>query len=811
MITLKLARVIAVLWASFSVFSFTKNVFPQIPESSDLFTEVILENIELSDEQEKILNTLKQNKVTIDLRVVKVNVSSLRREHAINLNLFPGKNFAAFGEKIEKRNDTNFDWFGSISERSGNIILSIFDDTLVGFVIVDGESYNIWPLGHELHAIVQVDPTKYARCGNSSGQQDVQNRMGLQQNGKQLLLQNNLPKSILSNMKKQQTVSVVKVIVAYTAAAKNGAGGTNAINNIVNNAIAAANQSYVNSGNVPMQLELVHAYEVSYIESNASEPSFFDECGYEIFRRTALARFQDPTDGYMDEIHELRGFYGGDVAVLITDPIVGDCGQAFTIEAAHNEVFSYVAYNCANAVNKWSLAHEIGHLQGARHDLDNCNIPYSYGHGYTPSGQTWTTMMGVKEGNTRIQYWSNPNVLYQGVPTGTTTTNNNARVLEETASTVAEFVKEISGTISGTLSGIYLFTGNTTASSNLTIASSAQIFFKGNVILTINNGVTLTINPGAKLKFGSGATVVVNGGLQAIGTSVNKIIFDRVFGATGKWGGIRIENSTAGSSLEYCTIRNGTYGVRLNNTSGNVNVNHATLTNNTTAFQALYSSPFTIQNSTMQNNSYGIYVRSSAASGDMKILSNNLSANIIRSIYLYDGADAFLGANTITNDIEGITCTTNSDPTIRRSSGNYGYNTIRNNSGPGVKAVANSYPSLGINDPAQTKYGYNEIHSNGGYEVENGNSSGAIMAERNYWSSDHNVPANPSDTYGSVDYLPVLPEGPPPPAPPGSGSRVLAKSSITFDEAFDLEIRDEYQAAADLYYKLRPMILTPTM
>ncbi len=328
--------------------------------------------------------------------------------------------------------------------------------------------------------------------------------------------------------------------------------------------------------------------------------------------------------------------------------------------------------------------------------------------------------------------------------------------------------------------------------------------------LTVPTGVTLQINSGTTIiKFVSAASLIVNGSLQAVGTSGQLITFDRS-GTTGKWGGIRIENSTASSSLDYCTIRNGTYGVRLNNTTGNVNVNHATLTNNTTTFQALYSSPFTIQNSTIQNNSYGIYVRSSAVSGDMKILSNNLSANIIRSIYLYDGADAFLGANTITNDIEGITCTTNSDPIIRRSSGNYGYNTIRNNSGPGVKAVANSYPSLGINDPAQTKYGYNEIHSNGGYEVENGNSSGMIMAERNYWSSDHNVPANPSDTYGSVDYLPVLPEGPPPPAPAG-GSRVLAKSSITFDEAFDLEIRDEYQAAADLYYKLRPMILTPTM
>jgi hypothetical protein len=41
--------------------------------------------------------------------------------------------------------------------------------------------------------------------------------------------------------------------------------------------------------------------------------------------------------------------------------------------------------------------------------------------------------------NPRIQYWSSPNVTYAGIPTGTAATNDNVRVLNGTAATVAAF------------------------------------------------------------------------------------------------------------------------------------------------------------------------------------------------------------------------------------------------------------------------------------------------------------------------------------------------------------------------------------
>jgi len=359
-------------------------MFSQIPRQKDLFTEVDLKNVKLSPNQENILNTLRQNDATLGLRLVKVNTAYLVDESSININLFSNENFIAVKEKIGLSNTNVFTWYGSIPEKFGTTILSVCQEAVVGFVSIDHESYNLQSLGDGLHVITKVDPDKYAPCGNSNRAQKVQFIAPLgegiqdtsQINTRTTFLKNksiHSQKGNISVLNRVNTITTLKVFVAYTTAAKNGAGGTNGIRALIANAIAAANQSYINSGNIPMQLDSARTVEVSYTESNATEPPFTDECNYQIYRLTALARFQNPSDGYMDEIHDLRGIYGADIAVLIAgnQSLIGTCGEAFTVEAISNEAFCVVAYDCAAAANQWSFAHEIGHLQGARHSIEN--------------------------------------------------------------------------------------------------------------------------------------------------------------------------------------------------------------------------------------------------------------------------------------------------------------------------------------------------------------------------------------------------------------------------------------------------------
>ena len=158
---------------------------------------------------------------------------------------------------------------------------------------------------------------------------------------------------------------IIDVIVAYT---KKAAGNYMDVKReLVDLSIEEANESFRQSGVGQVKLRLVHAYQTDYVEEGAH----FDH----------VWRFADKGDGYMDEIFPLREKYKADVAILIVDDPKG-CGLATRVFADADEAFAVVHHECAAA--SYSLAHEIGHIIGARHDLNldkNLN-PFPYGHGF---------------------------------------------------------------------------------------------------------------------------------------------------------------------------------------------------------------------------------------------------------------------------------------------------------------------------------------------------------------------------------------------------------------------------------------------
>jgi hypothetical protein len=94
------------------------------------------------------------------------------------------------------------------------------------------------------------------------------------------------------------------------------------------------------------------------------------------------------------------------------------------------------------AANTFTIAHEVGHIIGVRHDrlIDANNASFPYAHGYV-NGTKWRDIMSYKEGCggcPRIPYWSNPRVMYKGEPTGTAATDNARGILEQ-AERVSKF------------------------------------------------------------------------------------------------------------------------------------------------------------------------------------------------------------------------------------------------------------------------------------------------------------------------------------------------------------------------------------
>ncbi|MGK7892835.1 MAG: M12 family metallo-peptidase [Xenococcus sp. (in: cyanobacteria)] len=233
------------------------------------------------------------------------------------------------------------------------------------------------------------------------------------------------PQSDLEDNELFDDGSIANVLVAYTPLARQREGGVAAMNALIQLAIDETNQSYANSG-IYTRLRLVRRYETDYDESSNM--------------RLDRDRFRIRNDGFMDEVHGLRNQSAADLAILITGS-GGYCGIASSILAEADTGFAIVRRDCATGY--YSFGHEIGHLQGARHnpEADSTNTPFPFGHGYYYQPGSWRTIMSYNcPGNcTRRQFWSNPNINFGSVATGTFARNYNARVLNETASRIANF------------------------------------------------------------------------------------------------------------------------------------------------------------------------------------------------------------------------------------------------------------------------------------------------------------------------------------------------------------------------------------
>jgi hypothetical protein len=114
--------------------------------------------------------------------------------------------------------------------------------------------------------------------------------------------------------------ATIDVLVAYTPAARNQAGGATAVQSLINLAVSETNTGYSNSG-VNQRIRLVYSTEVSYTESSDTD------AGWD----TDLSRLQSKTDGYMDSLHTLRDQYGADLVVLIVQKSLY-CGMGYVMD-----------------------------------------------------------------------------------------------------------------------------------------------------------------------------------------------------------------------------------------------------------------------------------------------------------------------------------------------------------------------------------------------------------------------------------------------------------------------------------------------
>jgi peptidyl-Asp metalloendopeptidase len=230
--------------------------------------------------------------------------------------------------------------------------------------------------------------------------------------------------------------STIDVMVVYTATARQAAGGTTAMNSLVELGITETNTAYQNSS-ITQRVRLVYGGEISYAETRDIA--------------TDLVRLTNPSDGFMDSVHALRDQNKADIVSLWIEDGGNFCGIGYQLETVaswfEQYAFNVVVRDCATG--NYTFGHELGHNMGARHDWiqdQTDNAPYTYNHGHIGRNNAFATIMSYQSscsGCPRIQYFSNPNVSYNnipvGVPEGQTRPTNNAKALNNTAATVANF------------------------------------------------------------------------------------------------------------------------------------------------------------------------------------------------------------------------------------------------------------------------------------------------------------------------------------------------------------------------------------
>jgi hypothetical protein len=314
--------------------------------------------------------------------------------------------------------------WGGIVEDTGEsaVLLWWKDGRLTGEFGYKGHIFTVMNMGGELHAVFEADP-------NMMPPDHPNNAAGLKQNDRQPLAQGEPliskvePISSADLKALEAKTIVIDLMMLYTkrAASHYMLHPTD----VFELAIARANGSFRNSGLGNISLRLVHAQPVDYDEQGSEE--FID-----------LYRMVDG-DGPFKDVRRLRNEKHADVVGLVVDNPSG-CGLSTRVAPDSEEAYFVVHYACAAITI--SIAHEIGHILGARHDrgVDPNNTPFPYGHGYV-NGTKWRDIMSYEEdcdGCPRIPFWSNPRILYKGEPTGTLT-EDNARVILEQAERVSKF------------------------------------------------------------------------------------------------------------------------------------------------------------------------------------------------------------------------------------------------------------------------------------------------------------------------------------------------------------------------------------
>ena len=362
----------------------------------------------------------------------------------LTLNIAEDVVLEAMVEHTAPTSSGGYSLSGRIGKGAGTMTWIANGELVMGTIWTPDAVYDVLPLVGGIHAIRKVDRSMALPLGEPL-KADIDTAID----------------STVAEARKDDG-SIVDVLVLWTPAVSEAAGGEGRIRSAIDFYMATANNVLRDSGTT-LQVRLVGATPVDYMEALGRSG-------------TDLKRLRDPTDGFMDDIHARRNELGADLVSLITDNTdVG--GIAYVMQnlrlgfASH--AFSVATYSNILYFTAMAFVHELGHNMGLAHDRfvspQGGILPFS--HGYVNAlafesgavkGACWHTIMAYadrckKAGfgrRVKVPYFSTPLIRYpseDGDPMGVPKTSDvegrdgpadAVRSLEEARLVVANFRSE---------------------------------------------------------------------------------------------------------------------------------------------------------------------------------------------------------------------------------------------------------------------------------------------------------------------------------------------------------------------------------
>lgn len=389
----------------------------------ETITDKNRDTVRLTPDQQGVVDKLIRLPETVNVGVVNLAEKGPRDQDGythIYLPLADGKQVTLVRTQPTVKTEQGFTWRGKVEGSGERAVVMLWQDGhLSGYFGYQGRVYVINNAGSEIHTMAEIDPGKLPPDHPPNPQDNVRT-CALGPPPAEPAVDPFPDSARLVLEAKDITIDLMLLYTKNAAAHHIGDPAK-----LLALGIEQANETFSNSGLSNIKLQLVHTEEVDY-----------DKSGRDVF-----AHLYQMVDGKapFGNVKKLRNEKRADIVGLVLHSPTG-CGLSTRVGAEAEDAFFVVHHACAGIT--YSIAHEVGHILGTRHDrmMDATGKPFAYAHGYI-NGTKWRDMMSYQEGCggcPRIPYWSNPRIKYQGEPTGTPASDT-ARVILEQADRVAKF------------------------------------------------------------------------------------------------------------------------------------------------------------------------------------------------------------------------------------------------------------------------------------------------------------------------------------------------------------------------------------